>query len=241
MTSSSKKDTLTIGWCDNGTTDGKFTEGVMYTTLSGIGAGIPIVNAMRVSGNQIARQRQNLMDMWYDADASDWILWLDSDVVITADILKRLWNMRHATHFPLVSGVYMVTQQAEQKMPQPLPDVFTFTDDGYVLQYMHPLPYDVVVEADAVGFGCLLMHRSVVAKLREQFAHSVFYESMVDESRFVGEDITFFKYCKQAGIKLSVDTGAIVQHMKRFSFDDQYYYAYWSLVNAQQGEPDVSA
>lgn len=28
-----KSDTVAIGWCDNGTTDGKFTEGLMTAVL----------------------------------------------------------------------------------------------------------------------------------------------------------------------------------------------------------------
>ena len=55
-----KTDTVAIGWCDNGTTDGKFTEGLMTAVLAGPGNGMSIHTSIRVQGNQIGRQRQVL-------------------------------------------------------------------------------------------------------------------------------------------------------------------------------------
>lgn len=229
-----KPETLTIGWCDNGMVDGKFTEGITYSMLSGIGHGIPIVNAMRVSGNQIARQRQNLIDMWYEANTSDWFLWLDSDVVLTTDILTKLWNGRDAEERPLLTGIYMVTRMGEQSMMQPLPDIFIDTDDHWKLQFVHPLPKDQVIKIDSAGFGLLMMHRSVVTKLKEQWS-IFFYEEMGSEEQFLGEDIHFFRKCKQAGIPLYADTSCVAMHMKRFPYDEQYYQFYWTMEAIQRG------
>jgi hypothetical protein len=226
-------ETLTLGWCDNGMVDGKFTEGVVYSMLTGLGSGIPIVNAMRVSGNQIARQRQNLIDMWYDSNTSDWLLWLDSDVVLTKDILTKLWNGRDAKERPLLTGVYMVTRMNEQSMMQPLPDLFIDTDDHFTIQFIHPLPKDQIIKVDSAGFGLLLMHRDVVTKLREKYS-IFFYEDMESEQRFLGEDIHFFKKCKQLGIPLWADTSCIAMHMKRFPYDQEYYYFYWTLMHQQE-------
>ena len=44
---------ISIGWCDNGLVDGKFAEGIMYTTITAPTRKIPIGNAIRVQGNQI--------------------------------------------------------------------------------------------------------------------------------------------------------------------------------------------
>jgi len=51
---SEPNDQIMVCWCDNGTVDGKFMEGVVYTLLT---AGLPITSAQRVQGNQIGRQR----------------------------------------------------------------------------------------------------------------------------------------------------------------------------------------
>ena len=89
----SKNETLSIGWCDNGMSDGKFTEGLVYTIIMGQDPkNIQVHNAIRVQGNQIGRQRQSLFDLWADSVKTDWLLWVDSDIVITQDVLKKLWD-----------------------------------------------------------------------------------------------------------------------------------------------------
>jgi hypothetical protein len=38
----------------------------------------------------------------------------------------------------------------------------------------------------------------------------------------------FFRKLKKAGIPLYAHTGATVQHLKTFSFDQNYYNLYWN-------------
>ena len=110
------KGDLIVCWCDNGTTDGKFTEGLMYTTLA---AGSPIKSAMRVQGNQIGRQRQNALDYWYDHTDFPWILWVDSDIVLTPEVLAKVWNEVDPTTKPVVTGTYFVSKENEQSLMTP--------------------------------------------------------------------------------------------------------------------------
>jgi hypothetical protein len=46
-------------------------------------------------------------------------------------------------------------------------------------------------------------------------------------SKFIGEDIFFFALCDKAEIPLYAHTGATAPHMKRFSFDEHYYKAFF--------------
>jgi hypothetical protein len=43
----SSKETLTLGWCDNGTVDGKFTEGLLGSLLAAPSIGINLVSRIR--------------------------------------------------------------------------------------------------------------------------------------------------------------------------------------------------
>ncbi len=135
----SNKETLSIIWCDNGTTDGKFTEGLVYTLIHAPTVGVPINNAIRVQGNQIARQRQGAIEMWQKV-GTDWSLWVDSDIVLTQDMLKTLWDTADKVARPVVSGVYFISKQMEGSLMQPMPCVFNETGNQYEVQYLHPLP-----------------------------------------------------------------------------------------------------
>ena len=77
----SVKERITIGWCDGGMVEGRFMSGVANTIIDAPNHGMKIANTIRVQGNQIARQRQSLWDFWADSSDSEWLLWVDSDIV----------------------------------------------------------------------------------------------------------------------------------------------------------------
>jgi len=231
------KEVISIGWCDNGMVDGKFAEGVVYTTLTGIGKGLPIGNAIRVQGNQIGRQRQALMDMWYDQIKTEWLLWVDSDIVLTLDVLEMLWKVADKDTKPVVSGVYFISKQMESSLMQPMPALFDETGNEFEIKYKHPLPFNQVIKVDNAGLGLTLMHKSVVPALRQKFPdQSMFAEIENVGEKFVGEDIVFFRKLKAAGIPVHAHTGARVKHMKRFAYDDNYYALYWQAAQAAEAQ-----
>jgi len=237
--SHSSNETISIGWCDNGMVDGKFAEGLMYTTITSPSRKIPVGNAIRVQGNQIGRQRQALLDMWYDNVKTEWLLWVDSDIVLTLDILETLWKVADKNTHPVVSGVYFISKQMESSLMQPMPALFNETGEEFSIKYLHPLPKDQVVKVDCAGLGLTLMHRSVVPKLRAISPdYSVFAEQENMGEKYVGEDIVFFRNLKKAGVDVHTHTGAIAKHMKRFAFDENFYALYWSAVNAQKAEAE---
>ncbi len=225
-----KNETVSIGWCDNGMTDGKFTEGLISVALTGLGFGMPISTSIRVQGNQIARQRQALLDHWYDKTKTDWLLWVDSDVVINADIWKLLHNTADSKTRPMVSGIYFISKNTDGSLPIPMPVIFDDVDE-YTVKYHHPLPVNEVLKIDMAGMGLVIMHRSVVTKLREKYGTEVsfFAENDQKNEKFVGEDISFFRKCKALDIPLYAHTGAIAKHMKTTTWDYDYYSLYWSM------------
>jgi hypothetical protein len=48
----SNQETLSLGWCDNGMVDGKFAEGIMYTTVTAPTQKMAINNVIRVQGHR---------------------------------------------------------------------------------------------------------------------------------------------------------------------------------------------
>jgi hypothetical protein len=223
-----KNETVSIGWCDNGLTDGKFTEGLMTAVLAGANNGMPINSSLRVQGNQISRQRQALFDHWADTVKTDWLLWVDSDIVLTLEAMKKLWETADKKDKPVVSGIYFISKENEGSLMRPFPVIFNDVSE-YQIEYIHPLPNDEVVKCDSAGFGFVLMHKSIIPKLRKKYNNeSLFLEKAGTGENFVGEDIIFFRKLKSCGIPLYAHTGAIVKHMKRFSLDYEYYYMYWT-------------
>jgi GT2 family glycosyltransferase len=222
------KGTVALGWCDNGNTDGKFTEGMVSIALQAPANGIEITHSMRVQGNQIGRQRQVLFDYWADNIKTDWLLWVDSDIVMNIHVLTKVWDAADKIGKPVVSGTYFISKQNEGTLAQPFPALFHNISE-YAIQHVHPLPENQLIKVDSAGFGFVLMHKSVIPALRAKFPNqSLFAEQEGIGDEYVGEDIVFFRKLKEAGIPLYAHTGALVRHMKRFSLDADYYSLYWS-------------
>ena len=221
------KETLTIAWCDNGNTDGKFTEGLLYTVLHAQHIGIKVHGAVRVSGNQIARQRQTLFDNWADNLDTDWLLWVDSDIVLTIESLRRLLEAADKNTVKIISGLYFVSNEPEKSLMKPIPCAYTFTKDMEKIEYLTNLPNDQVIKVDAAGMGLILMHKSIIEPIRKITGDNFVFSEINSRANFVGEDISFFKNVKKAGIQAYLHTGAIADHIKRFTFDIYYHNFYW--------------
>lgn len=184
---------------------------------------------MRIQGNQIGRQRQVAFDHWLDKTDFDWTLWVDSDIELTRPVLEALWSIADPIDKPIVSGVYFISKENEQSTMTPYPAIFNFTDDPHVISYVHPLPKNAIVPVGCAGFGLLLIHRSVGEAMRKHHApRKVFFNETGAGEEFVSEDINFFRALRETGIPVFAHTGCVVKHMKRFSYDVEYYKLFWS-------------
>ena len=227
MSGGTMQETVSIVWCDNGMVDGKFMQGITDVMLK---SGVNFSSTLRSQGNQIARQRQTVIDYWYEKSKSDWLLWVDSDVVISPETFRLLWDNKDAKERPLISGVYFTTDNPEEPLMVPMPTVFSFTNKGdgtFGLSRVHPLPENQLIKVDAAGFGFILMHRSIVKKVKSVSIDGQMFMEMGRGTKFIGEDIFFFALCDKAEVPLYCHTGALVPHMKRFSFDEHYYKAFF--------------
>lgn len=224
----SNKEMIILGWCDNGTVDAKFSEGLVYTILTSEQVGVKINDAIRVHGNQISRQRELLFRQWEkDPRSPDWLLWVDSDIVINKDVLKILVDSANKDTHKVVSGVYFITPHPESPLMKPMPAVF---DDisKFEMRFKTELPENQLIKIDCAGLGFTIMHKSIIPILRSKFPdQALFAETSTSGDDFVGEDISFFRKLKECGVDVYAHTGITVPHIKRFSFDVNYYNFYW--------------
>jgi hypothetical protein len=216
------QESVAIAWCDNGMVDGKFMQGVTDVILK---SGLTFESTYRSQGNQIARQRETVINYWYEKNKADWLLWVDSDVVISPEKFKLLWDNKDAVERPLLTGVYFTTDTPEEPLMIPLPTLYEFADDGETvgIRRIHPMPKNKFLQVGASGMGFVLMHRSVVERIINEVPNMPIFTEIGTSKSFMGEDIYFFALCNKAGIPVWCHTGATAPHMKRFSFDEHYY------------------
>lgn len=216
-------DELTIAWCDNGLVDGRFMQGVTDVILH---SDVVVKTTLRSNGNQIARQRERVIQHWYEDNKTDWLLWVDSDVVISPEKFALLWDNKDAKERPIVTGVYFTSDTPEESLMVPWPTLFNWTSDKSKLARIHPMPKNQLIKVGAAGMGFVLMHRNAITTIKEVLGNVMMFTEVNAEKTFTGEDIYFYSLCDRANVPVYAHTGATVPHMKRFSFDESYYDAF---------------
>lgn len=206
--------------------DGMFAESLVNTVIK-MKNELPIRGFARVQGIQIAKQRQKLVDAWKESDV-DWMLWVDSDVALTPEIVLNMWSLVDKKTCPVLSGVYYTLWQPEATtMPMPMPAVFRLTGEGS--EPLHPLPVNQMITVDYIGLGLVMIHRSIFDKLDAVSDGIYFNETLGTNGQFISEDASFCAKLRGAGIPIQVHTAITAQHMKRFAVDVNYYTAYWGI------------
>lgn len=202
--------------------DGKFMQGVTDVILD---ERFDVVSTLRSQGNQIGRQRELVINHWYDNNKSDWLLWVDSDVVISPETLTLLCESADAETRPIVSGVYFISDEPEEPLMTPWPCLFNWHQDG-VIRRLHPMPENKLIKVGAAGMGYVLMHRNAIKTIFEKLGKVALFTEVNAHKKFTGEDIYFYSLCNMADVPVYAHTGATVMHMKRFAFDVNYYKAF---------------
>jgi hypothetical protein len=126
-------------------------------------------------------------------DKCEWIFFLDSDVIPPLDVLPRL--ILH--NLPLVSGLYWRRYEGLE------PCIYRLKDGI-------PVPYKnddaqftaTLVEIEACGAGCLLIHSSVFEKLKSTVEHFIIQDTSSKENL---ECWKFWEYLVHTNVNLSED------------------------------------
>jgi len=163
--------------------------------------------------------RNSIVDRFLDSGAK-FLFFLDSDVLPPDNALERL--MSH--NLPIVSGLYY-RRHIERPGKPPHPCMWKIvppnvemtcptcaqkfrTKEGKYQPILNP-PRNALVEVDAVGAGCLLIHRRVFEKLERPY----FRWTLGWVEPGVSEDLYFCERARDAGFRILVDTGVRCGHL----------------------------
>lgn len=149
----------------------------------------------------------------------DYILWLDSDMVIPANTLWKL-KIGIEAGFDMVSGLYI------QRKPPHSPTIYRRCElmklEGGkldpVAESYEDYPRNQLFEIAACGFGCCLMSMDLVRRVNDQFGLMPF----MPVGGF-GEDLSFCIRAKRAGGRIGCDSSVKAGHIGRMVFDEEWH------------------
>ena len=217
---------VSIGSCDPGTVNGAFAYRLIQLAQARSARLGPFV---RVKGSGLlSKQRNRVVKQFLDGTKSDWLLLIDSDEQLTLEAFDKLLETAHDKERPVVAGLVFAGFGIEgAPYPKPVPAIFQDAPEGFLPLYKYDK--DSVFEIDAAGTGCLLIHRSVLEKMRKTADKNQgtdwcwFWDGPVD-GNWIGEDLLFCRRIRALGFPIYVNTGAILPHQKSYWLDERHHH-----------------
>lgn len=134
---------------------------------------------------------------------ADFVLWLDSDMVFSQDLLERLMAHMKDPEIDMVSGLYFRRVQPYSPV---LFDKLEITESGCERSEFTEIPGEPF-EVGGCGFGGVLMRTSVIYDV------AIRYGDMFAPIRGVGEDLSFCWRARQLGHKIICDPAIELGHV----------------------------
>ena len=173
------------------------------------------------------RSRNVVVKTFLEETDADWLLLVDSDERLSLETWHKLIDSAHDKDRPILSGLVFAAFFDNTDSLRPVPTIYRM-DPEKGLEAIDGYPIDELIEVDATGTGCLLIHRSVLLDMQKQATPNQgkdwawFVEGAIDGTYF-GEDLLFSKRLKSMGYKIFAHTGAILPHHKQFWLDERHH------------------
>lgn len=228
-----------IGYCRPEMVDGAFFDAVSLLLLhDAVHAGHVAATIGVEGGPRIARSRCEIVRKFLEFD-SDWLCWLDTDMVPPADMIDRLLEGADVELRPIIGALCFAGGRTKI-----VPTIYTFESVDGLIQSETQLAYppDRVIEVGGTGSACVLIHRSVFEKIAAQLGpdHPLpWYQDVVVDGKDWGEDLVFCLRARGAGARVWIDTGVKVGHRKKWTIDEPAFLRYAAALDEAAGGPQL--
>lgn len=169
---------------------------------------------IQMTGQPVDKAR-NLIAREFLKTGAPWLLFIDTDTILgklvnnngKEDVVfdPEAPNRMISRNVPILSGVYY------RRSDPPVPGIYKYFPDMQPAPGHRPImeyPMNQLFPVDAVGGGCLLIHRSVFEKVPRPW----FLFGDVDCNEF-SEDFAFNHKCDKYGIKTIIDPSVQCMHL----------------------------
>lgn len=216
---------VSIGACDPGTVNAAWAYNMIQLVQVRDDKLGPFV---RIKGSGLlSKLRNRVVAGFLDNTKSDWLLMIDTDEQLSVQTFDKLIQVAHDKERPVVSGLVFAAFDAHKNLyPKPVPAIFAESEAGFLPLYKYDK--NSVFEIEACGTGCLLIHRSVLEKMREVADPNQgnnwcwFWDGPIN-GEWISEDLLFSRRIRQLGFPIHVHTGAILPHQKSYWLSEEHH------------------
>lgn len=141
-------------------------------------------------------------------DNYDYLLSIDSDIILPSDTLVKLLSQNK----DIISGMYR-----QRKHHEHIVEIFMRNEYGGVMQVpYYDMPDKDVFEIDACGMGVCLIKSEVFKKMSQPW---FLYHSSLEEGGTLSEDVYFCMKAQEHGFKIWADKTIQVPHIGETTFE----------------------
>jgi len=170
-----------------------------------------------LSGPKVDMARNHIMKRWLKSTDTDYLLMVDTDMVLPPDTLDILIN-----HDKDIVGGLCFSGMGSGGSVKPVIKVIEENEILVLWDY----PTDTLVQVAATGAACVLIKRKVaegVWQARGKDHPMPWFAHGMHKNVQIGEDVAFCLTAGKVGYEVWVDTGLIIPHVKpRLIADGDY-------------------
>lgn len=152
---------------------------------------------------------------------SDWLLFFDDDQLFEPHMLDVLIECADPDERPIVTlPVYRFLESDDHNGVMVTHNAMELTESGMFKPMREPLPEDTLLQVPGIGTGCMMIHRSVFAKMTAGLEAAgmpplLFREVHHDLANYrESEDLWFCRVAGNVGIPIFVNTALPITHVK---------------------------
>ena len=208
--------TVSIGYCHSENVSAFFHMSVLELMNRELGR---LTNTIAVfSGPKIDSARNKIMKRWLENTKTDYLLMVDTDMVLPPNTLDRL--LSHDKD--IVGGLCFGGITSENAVT---PTIRIITDEA-ALAVLWNYPTNSLIQVAATGAACILIKKKVaedVWKARGKDHPMPWFAYGMHRNVQIGEDVAFCLTAGKVGFEVWVDTGLEIPHVKpRFVGEGEY-------------------
>lgn len=174
--------------------------------------------------------RNKLAGVMLDETSADWLLMVDADAGFAPDLAERLVSAADPVERPILGALAFCVEKRESDEMSgfvwaPAPTIYDWGGPDGKPGFFHrwEYPENTIIRCGATGAHALLVHRSVLEKLRAE-GDVWFSRVMLDPTQGVlGEDFSFCARAARAGFPIHVHTGVQTSHVQPMWLTEQNY------------------
>jgi GT2 family glycosyltransferase len=200
--------------------------------------------SFRCGAGGLVEGRNKVVRHFLDENSAQWLMLIDVDMGFAPDTVARLLDAADAGTRPVVGALCFGLKEVEGDgmggwLVRPFPTLYDWArdrDGTFGFHIRRDYQPNTLTRVAGTGAACLLIHRSVLEKIRAELGDIWFDPSKQTDGRPVSEDLSFCYRVNAAGFPVFVHTGVRTTHHKDIWVGEDLYRVFESLWTAGQDE-----